>query len=277
MVKFKKFLSVLIVIIMILSTFGIAASAVDVDSMEILSFDTFRFDWIDINGGTNHVRKGDTVYYPITINTTYYRSTNQHGRLFTQKYSELVSRKTGLADGKTIITTHVVYDADSLQFYGVPASEALFKKGGCVKTTPTAKETDPEILEHLNFTNAKCFDLTIEIFNLEDIEQDMVLFCFKFKVLKENFLYLDESTGKYYTNKILQWNYNFNLEVIGNDGVSYNFNRLIRTENTFFFFELDSADYSALTKKYENFEPFDVSELSPLVQFLGGANHYRSH
>ena len=111
----KRIFAIFLALLLIVTSAGIPAFA------EIMPSDmdgeTITLDTINLNGGVKHIRQNDTVYYPITV-STYSRIANlrEGTDVVLHDYTQLVTRKTGLADGRTVITSHVVYDADSLAF-----------------------------------------------------------------------------------------------------------------------------------------------------------------
>ena len=268
----KRITAVLLTMMMVISSMTIMSFA-EVSPIDMTQDKTIM-DLIYLNGGIEHVRKDSTVYYPITISSETRIADLREGTDTTyHNYGELVSRKTGIADGKTVITSHVVYDADTLKYEGVLPSEELYLKGGSVSTTSHGAETSAEILNHLSFTNARCFDIEVTVQNFADIEENMVLFNFKFTVLQENFFYMEEGNGKYYPNTVLSWKNNLSFDVFGSDGATENLNNLLSSEDL--IFEIDSADSSVLTEKYKDYTPYDTSTLNSGMIFFGGQNHYR--
>ena len=128
---FKKAISFMLVILMVISTASLTVfaevSPIDMTENKII------MDLINLNGGIDQVRKGNTVYFPISISSETRIADFREGTDTTyHNYSELVSRKTGIADGKTVITSHVVYDADTIKYEGALPSEELYLKGGSV-------------------------------------------------------------------------------------------------------------------------------------------------
>ena len=268
----KRITAVLLTMMMVISSMTVMSFA-EVSPIDMTQDKTIM-DLIYLNGGIDQVRKGNTVYYPITISSETRIADFREGTDTTyHNYGELVSRKTGIADGKTVITSHVVYDADTLKYEGALPSEELYLKGGSVSTTSHGAETSAEILNHLSFTNARCFDIEVTVQNFADIEENMVLFNLKFTVLQENFFYMEEGNGKYYPNTVLSWKNNLSFDVFGSDGATENLNNLLSSEDL--IFEIDSADSSVLTEKYKDYTPYDTSTLNSGMIFFGGQNHYR--
>lgn len=269
---FRKYIAVLLAIIMIISSVSVIAYA-EVSPIDMTQDKTIM-DLIYLNGGIEHVRKDNTVYYPITISSETRIADFREGTDTTyHNYSELVSRKTGIEDGKTVITSHVVYDADSLEYACVLPSEELYLKGGSVSTSSHGVEASSEGLNYLSFTNARCFDIEIIIPSFCDVEENMILFNFKFNVLKENFFCYEEGNGMYYPNSILKWKNNINFDVFGKDGNSESLKNLL-TEDSFVF-EMAHPYYPIFTNTYKNYIPYDPMELSGGAELIGGLNHYR--
>lgn len=268
----KRITAVLLTMLMIISSMSVIAFA-EVSPIDMTQDKTIM-DLIYLNGGIEHVRKDSTVYYPITISSETRIADFREGADTTyHNYSELVSRKTGIADGKTVITSHVVYDADTLKYEGVLPSEELYLKGGSVSTTSHGAETSADILNYLSFTNARCFDIEIIIPSFSDVEENMILFNFKFTVLQENFFCYEEGNGMYYPNSILKWKNNISFDVFGKDGNSESLKNLL-TEDSFDF-EIQNPYYPVFTNTYKNYTPYDPLELSGGAELIGGLNHYR--
>lgn len=179
----RKFLSIFLAIMMIMTTGTVVACAVD-------------DDLVGIYGGIDMVRYGDSVYYPGTMRLS-------------RDYTDICYDVSGLKDGRTVIEVSTSYKQKYLQFEDVLPSKELHDIGGTIENISAKQSESDERYTYITF------DIVFDGFS--SLPRNMILFNVKYTVLIDYFVTSGGIVNLYSPFTRHDW------YLIGSENVEYHF------------------------------------------------------